>query len=176
MQSFLRNKFVANSVDGLNEYRLIRIVLDFLAQFRNAVVHCAITRALPFWPDGTDKLLARQDHPRPGNQKFEQLELLKSQCNRLVSTTQLHFPEVERELAEFGRLASSAWLQLRHRQKGCGVNQRLRQATVPMSPDLSRNRHILVKTMPSEKPRSDSEFFWDEIGDLNASLGKEVLG
>ena len=112
--SFLRNKFVANSVDGLNEYGLIRIGLDFLPQFRNAVVHCAMTGALPFWPDRTDKLLPGEDNPRPGNQELEQLELLKSQRNRLVRTTQLHFLEVETELAEFGRLAGSAWLGLGH--------------------------------------------------------------
>jgi len=96
---------------------VIRIVLDFPSQFRNAVVHCAITGALLSWPHRTDKLWSGQNNSRSGNQELEQLELLKSQRNRLLSTTQLHFLEVETELAEFGRLAGSAWLGLGHKKK-----------------------------------------------------------
>ena len=78
-----------------------------------------MTGALPFWPDRTDKLLSGEDNPRSGNQELEQLELLKSQRNRLVCTTQLHFLEVETELAKFGCLAGSAWLGLGHNKKVC---------------------------------------------------------
>lgn len=49
-QRFLRNKFVPNSVNGSNKSGTIRIVLDFLAQSRDAVVHRAVTGSLSFWP------------------------------------------------------------------------------------------------------------------------------
>jgi hypothetical protein len=145
-QSFLRNKFVTNSVDGLNERRMIRIVLDFLSQFRDAVVHGAITGALLFWPDGTDKLLSGQDDPRSGNQEFEQLELLKRQGNRLVRTTQLHFLEVETELSEFGRLAGSAWPDLGHNKKACcGLTNLSNNLSSLCHPTCHRTVTLLLK-------------------------------
>jgi hypothetical protein len=42
-------------VHGPKKNRAVRIALDLLAQFGNAVVDRAMAGALPFWPKGADK-------------------------------------------------------------------------------------------------------------------------
>src|SRR5215469_6959417 len=67
MGVFLRNKLVPDPVNRPKEYRTVRIDLDLLSQFRDAVVYRSVTGALPFWPRRADQLLAGNDHPWSGH-------------------------------------------------------------------------------------------------------------
>ena len=104
---FLRNKLVADSVNGPKKNGAIRIALDLPSQFRNAIVHSAETGALPLWPDGIDQLLARDDDLWSGNQELENFEFLESYVNRLIGATELHFSEIQRDLTELRDLTNS---------------------------------------------------------------------
>jgi hypothetical protein len=54
MHRVLRNKFVADPMDGSNKNWIVRIILDFLSQSRDAIVDGAATEARPFWPCRAD--------------------------------------------------------------------------------------------------------------------------
>jgi len=97
-------KFVAHAVNGANQDGTVRIVLDLLAQFRNAIVHSAVTGALPLWPRGTNQLLARDNDPRAQYQKLQNLEFPECQPHNLIGAMEFHPLEIQREIPELRRL------------------------------------------------------------------------
>jgi hypothetical protein len=111
---FRRNKFVANSVNGLNKSGTVRIVLDFLSQSHDAIVDSAATGAFPVRPQGGDESLARYDNSRPGNQELQHFELPNSQPNWLISPTKLHLWKIQEEFPKLRSLTNSTQLKIDH--------------------------------------------------------------
>ena len=93
-----------------NKDRVIRITFNFLPQFRDAVIHGAVTGQLSLRPKGIEKPLAGNDNPGPAHEKFQHFELPKSDLNRLPGATEFHFAEIQRHLAELLHLTDAAEL------------------------------------------------------------------
>ena len=99
-----RHELVADSVDGANEDRAIRIDLDFLAQPGNAVIDGAIAGALSFRPRRADQSLARDDDAWACYQELQHLELPQRECHDLIGATELHRLEIEGEISKVRHL------------------------------------------------------------------------
>jgi hypothetical protein len=143
---FLRDKFVADSVNGSDKDRTVRIALDFLPQLRDTVINGAVTGTLSLGPRGTDEPAARNNYLRPANEKLQHFELAKSDLHRLAGATEFHSPEIQGNISELRPLTDAPGLKV------CHFQVRLPPLAVAyLSPgnttDLSRNGHILVKSM-----------------------------
>src|ERR1700683_2687364 len=74
---FVGYKLVANPVNSSKIDGALRIVLDLLPQFRDAVIYSAVIGPLPSWPDGAYQPLARNDDFWPRDQELQHFELSK---------------------------------------------------------------------------------------------------
>ena len=92
---------------------MVGIVLDFLSQVCDAIVHGAATGAFPFWPQA-DQLLARKDNSRPGDQELQHFELPKSQPDRLIGAAEFHLWKIQEEFPEMRPLTNSSGLKVDH--------------------------------------------------------------
>jgi hypothetical protein len=111
---FLRNKLVSNPVNGSYQYGAVRVVLDFLPQLGDAVVHCAVTGTPSFWPHGNYQFLTRNDDPWSGHQELQHFEFPEGQTNRLIGATEFHLSEIQGELAKLSRVSNWAELHIGH--------------------------------------------------------------
>jgi len=115
-QCFVGYKLVAHPVNSSKVDWVLRIVLDLLPQFRDAIIDGAVAGPLPFWPDGAYQPSARNDDFWPQNQELQHLELSKCQADRLIATTEFHFFEIQGDLAEPRNLTNSVDLRICHVQ------------------------------------------------------------
>jgi hypothetical protein len=88
-------------VNGSDKDGTVRIILDFLPQLRDAIIHGAVTGTLSLGPRGTDEPLTRNNHLRSANEKLQHLELPKSDLNRPAGTAKFHLSEIQGHLPEF---------------------------------------------------------------------------
>jgi hypothetical protein len=101
-------------VNGSYHYGTNRVVLDFLPQLRDAVVHSAVTGTPSFWPYGNDQFSTRNDDTWPGHQELQHFEFPEGQPNRLISTAELHLSEIQGEFAKLSRVSNWAELNIGH--------------------------------------------------------------
>src|SRR5690242_9649756 len=78
----LSRELVAETVDGVNELRILRIALDLLTQPRDVDVDGARHRHLVVAPHFRQQLIARQRRPAMRDEMPEQLELARGQIDR----------------------------------------------------------------------------------------------
>jgi len=110
------NKFVPNSVNGLQVDRVGRILFDLSPQPGNVVVHSAMTGAFLLRPRCGHELSARDNQFRSGNQKLQHLELLQSQPHPLLRPAEFHFSEIQRNLTELRHVTDFSTLNVCHGQ------------------------------------------------------------
>ena len=103
----LWNKLVSHSINSAEKCRTLRIALDLLSQFRDAVIHGAIAGTRSFWPQGTDQPSARHDNFRPGDEEFQDLELLQREAHRLIGAREFHLSEIQKDLSKVRTLINS---------------------------------------------------------------------
>jgi hypothetical protein len=74
--SVLGNELVTDPVNGSKVDWTLRIALDFLAQFCDAIVYRAVTSPLPPWPYSAYEFLPRDHNFRSRNKELQHFELL----------------------------------------------------------------------------------------------------